>query len=158
MVRPALRRPRSHPTDQDLATMDRKLFLAIMKVHSISVDCEAVATVLTTEGDPCTKIAVMRRIQRIKEMLKDGPKNGYAANMLPADDVYIANFFLTIVLMRRMLPLMARLRRSAVRPLLRTALRARRRRLRRRSNGSQVTRKNRCSLEGRRKEGDAGRD
>ena len=56
----------------ELAAMDRKLFLAIMKVHDISVDHKAVADELTTTEQPCTKVAVERRLQRIKAQIKEG--------------------------------------------------------------------------------------
>lgn len=50
--------------------MDRKMFLAILKRQNISVDTDAVAEELTTADQPCTAVAVKRRLQKIKEKMK----------------------------------------------------------------------------------------
>ncbi|KAK3717219.1 hypothetical protein LTR37_005928 [Vermiconidia calcicola] len=54
------------------AEMDRKLFLAILKVHDITVDHKAVAEELNTEEQPCTTMAIQKRLQKIKTQIKDG--------------------------------------------------------------------------------------
>jgi hypothetical protein len=51
--------------------MDRKLFLAILKVHDISVNAEAVAKELETPEQPCTPVAVRKRFAKIKQQIKD---------------------------------------------------------------------------------------
>lgn len=52
--------------------MDRKLLLAILKVHDISIDKAKVAEELSTEDQPCTTMAIQKRLQAIKTMIKDG--------------------------------------------------------------------------------------
>ena len=60
--------------------MDRKLFLAILKIHDITVDYEKVAQELTTPDQPCTKIAVSKRLTKIKTQIKqDG---GYVVSCM----------------------------------------------------------------------------
>lgn len=52
--------------------MDRKLFLAILKVHDISVDAEAVARELNMDEQPCTTVAIRKRLAKIKTQIKEG--------------------------------------------------------------------------------------
>lgn len=52
--------------------MDRKLLLAILKVHDIQIDKEKVAHELTTEDQQCTTMAIQKRLQAIKAMIKNG--------------------------------------------------------------------------------------
>ncbi|KAK5125514.1 hypothetical protein LTR85_000625 [Meristemomyces frigidus] len=56
--------------------MDRKLLLAILKHHDVSVDTGAVAQELTSEDQPCTAMAVTKRLQRIRDMIKKGNTGG----------------------------------------------------------------------------------
>ena len=56
--------------------MDRKLFLAILKVHDISPDNKAVAEQLEKYGQPCTPMAIQKRLQKIKTMIKDEEGDG----------------------------------------------------------------------------------
>lgn len=65
-------------TDQQIpnarltAEMDRKLLLAILKVHDVQIDKEKVAKELTTDDQPCTTMAIQKRLQAIKTMIKNG--------------------------------------------------------------------------------------
>ena len=52
--------------------MDRKLLLAILKHHSVSVDHAAVAGELSTDGQPCSAMAIQKRIQKIRTMIGNG--------------------------------------------------------------------------------------
>ncbi|WPH00893.1 Hypothetical protein R9X50_00372700 [Acrodontium crateriforme] len=52
------------------ADMYQKLFLAIIKVHNISIDHAAVAAELSTDAQPCTAAALQKRLQRIKSTIK----------------------------------------------------------------------------------------
>ena len=56
--------------------MDRKLFLAILKVHDVSIDHKAVANELSTKDQPCTPMAIQKRLQKIKEQIKKGGGEG----------------------------------------------------------------------------------
>lgn len=52
--------------------MDRKLLLAILKVHDVQIDKEKVAKELSTDKQPCTTMAIQKRLQAIRTMIKDG--------------------------------------------------------------------------------------
>lgn len=58
-------------TNKSAAEMDRKLLLAILKVHDIPIDKAKVAEELSTEDQPCTSMAIQKRLQAIKTMIKD---------------------------------------------------------------------------------------
>lgn len=51
--------------------MDRKLLLAILKVHDFSIDKTKVAEELNTDEQPCTGMAVQKRLQAIRNMIKN---------------------------------------------------------------------------------------
>ena len=69
--------------------MDRKLFLAILKVHGITVDHKAVAEELNTEEQPCTTMAIQKRLQKIKTQIKDGCVRTNSRDPHVADASYI---------------------------------------------------------------------
>lgn len=52
--------------------MDRKLFLAVLDTSAITIDNTAVAAQLTTEDQPCTPMAIQKRLQKLKTMVKAG--------------------------------------------------------------------------------------
>ena len=52
--------------------MDRKLLLAILKHHTVAVDSAAVAQELSTDDQPCTAMAIQKRLQKIRDMMKKG--------------------------------------------------------------------------------------
>ena len=52
--------------------MDRKLLLAILKVHDFTIDKAKVAEELNTDEQPCSANAIQKRIQAIKAMIKNG--------------------------------------------------------------------------------------
>ena len=56
--------------------MDRKLFLAILQVQNVKVDADAVAEKLTTADQPCTPVAIRRRLDRIRAELKNAEGGG----------------------------------------------------------------------------------
>lgn len=54
-----------------LAEADRRLFLAILKLHKIKIDYVAVAAEMTDDDVICTPIAIKRRMDKIKCSLGD---------------------------------------------------------------------------------------
>ena len=56
--------------------MDRKLFLAILQVQNVKVDADAVAAKLTTADQPCTPIAIKKRLEKIKSEIKNAEGEG----------------------------------------------------------------------------------
>ena len=80
----------AYRSNKSAADMDRKLFLAILKVHDIVVDTKAVANELSTEDQPCTAMAVQKRLQKIKTQIKNGGGEGYiSSHPSPLRDLHL---------------------------------------------------------------------
>nr|POE56760.1 hypothetical protein CFP56_33732 [Quercus suber] len=52
--------------------MDRKFLLAILETSEVSVDYAAVAAKLSTSEQECTVVAVKKRLQKLRALVKAG--------------------------------------------------------------------------------------